>query len=431
MKKFLTLILIIITIAISTLIIVNMQGTIEPLEIQKDKVAITNYYIYGTHFDLEGKFILDDANFEDITLTMYNGKFKDIKIDYEQDIKTITWNINKDEINNGLYLDDLPKGKYCLFIKVTYENEEEEDSKKNNKDEKLTTIYYALDNQSDYPETTYYTLSNFNHKITINSKNDYPTMMFNIEDNHDQNIYDITIDPGHGGMDGGATVDDAKEGEIVMDIADLIKPKLEKEGLTVKLTRSKDQYTTNDVIEEYNEHGRAVIPNEVKSKYTFSLHLNSNDSSKVSGLEVYTAEGINYNLARTLVQNITSETNIKTSSAKTFRIEEGIYTHNYTKGEIEQALKRYEAKNYQPYNVTTKSNYLYMIRETGGILTGAYVDDSNEKVGTNPYYNSNIGNETYLLELGYITNNDDLELLQNNKEKYATAIANAIISLKK
>ena len=28
-------------------------------------------------------------------------------------------------------------------------------------------------------------------------------MMFNIIENKDKDIYDITIDPGHGGMDGG------------------------------------------------------------------------------------------------------------------------------------------------------------------------------------------------------------------------------------
>ena len=33
-----------------------------------------------------------------------------------------------------------------------------------------------------------------------------------------------------------------------------------------------------------------------------------------------------------------------------------------------------------------------MIRETGGYMTGAYVDDSNiSEAGANPYYNSNIG----------------------------------------
>ena len=36
-------------------------------------------------------------------------------------------------------------------------------------------------------------------------------MMFNIIENKDKDIYDITIDPGHGGMDGGGASGDYKE----------------------------------------------------------------------------------------------------------------------------------------------------------------------------------------------------------------------------
>jgi hypothetical protein len=87
----------------------------------------------------------------------------------------------------------------------------------------------------------------------------------------------------------------------------------------------------------------------------------------------------------------------------------------------------YEKKGYKPYNVTTNSNYLFMIRETGGIMTGAYIEEGNEKVGVNPYYNSNIGNESYLLELGYLSNSSDLKIIINNKEKIAKAISDTII----
>ena len=69
-----------------------------------------------------------------------------------------------------------------------------------------------------------------------------------------------------------------------------------------------------------------------------------------------------------------------------------------------------------------------MIRETGGFMTGAYVDDSNpDKIGVNPYYNSNIGTESYLLEMGYLTNDIDLNILVNKQESYVDAIAKGII----
>ena len=61
-------------------------------------------------------------------------------------------------------------------------------------------------------------------------------------------------------------------------------------------------------------------------------------------------------------------------------------------------------------------------------MTGAYVDSSNpDKVGVNPYYDSNIGNESYLLELGYISNTNDVKILQEEQEALAKAIATSII----
>ena len=228
-------------------------------------------------------------------------------------------------------------------------------------------------------------------------------------------------------MDGGGSSGDYKETDFTMDISKKIKSNLEEAGLKVKLTHEEDELTKNDILDEYNEHGRAVIPNEVKSKYTFSIHINKNTSSQVRGIEVYTADNINYDLAKSLAENITTETELDYSSNKLYKVYNGVYTHNFTEQEISSSLKGYEEKNRVPYNVTTNSNYLYMIRETGGYMTGAYVDDSNpDSVGVNPYYNSNIGNESYLLEIGYISNSKDLEILLKSKEKVADAISEAI-----
>ena len=67
-----------------------------------------------------------------------------------------------------------------------------------------------------------------------------------------------------------------------------------------------------------------------------------------------------------------------------------------------------------------------MIRETGGINTHAYVDGRDPKYSINKYYKSNIGTESYLLEIGYISNNYELNNMLENKEKYAGAIATCI-----
>lgn len=421
MKKIiLTLLGVLVLSLLGYFIYVNyFAEQIPKIKVEAETANISEYYIYGNHLNIKGNLTLEDRNYEKIALTLYSGKDKDIDINATNDGSTIEFNISK-LLNEGLYLDDLERGTHYLFIKVSYPNEEDE--------EKTITKYYALKNETKYPQTEYYTLSKYNNVININSDNDYQTLALNISENKTKNeVADITLDPGHGGMDGGGSANNYKETDFTIDIATKVKTKLESLGLKVKLTHSQGDLSTDEVLDEYNAHGRAVIPNEVKSKYTFSIHINKSTSSRVSGLEVYTPANINYDLAQSLAQNITSYTGLNYSTNRINKIEDGVYTRNFTESDIASSLEGYQKKGYKPYNVTTNSNYFYMIRETGGFMTGAYIDDSNpEKVGVNPYYDSNIGNETYLMELGYLSNTNDLNILLNNEDKYVDAIVDAI-----
>ncbi len=228
-------------------------------------------------------------------------------------------------------------------------------------------------------------------------------------------------------MDGGGFYSGYKESNFTMDIAEKVKDLLEDKGLKVKMTHSRGEISESTVMNDYNEHGRAIIPNEVKSKYTFSIHINKNQVSSVRGLEVYTAANINYDFAKSIAATIKEYTKIDYSKNKIYKMFDGVYTHNFSESEITNSLAGYEEKKYTPYNITTNSNYLFMIRETGGFMTGAYIDNSNpEKVGLNPYYNSNVGNETYLTELCYLSNSEDLKILIDEKENFARAIADSI-----
>lgn len=251
-------------------------------------------------------------------------------------------------------------------------------------------------------------------------------MMLDVKEKKDsKEVADIVLDPGHGGMDGGAEAFGYSERDFTYSLSELIQEKLEAEGYNVILTRG--ELSQNEVMEEYNDGGRAVVSSEVYSKYLFSIHFNSNSVSSVNGLEIYSPANINYDFAKALAENITSMTGIEYSSQKTYKLYNGVYSHNFSETEIANSLAGYEEKEYEPYNITTNSNYYYMIRETGGIVTGAYVDDSNpEKVGVNPYYNSNRGSESYVLELGYITNSSDFEVIQNKQDSIADAIVKTI-----
>ena len=81
----------------------------------------------------------------------------------------------------------------------------------------------------------------------------------------------------------------------------------------------------------------------------------------------------------------------------------------------------------QPSNKDTNTIYYYNIREVGGINTHATNDGRYApKYSKNPYYDSNHTAESYLFELGYMDNLEDLYNIMNNREGYAKGIADGL-----
>ncbi|MER2154640.1 MAG: N-acetylmuramoyl-L-alanine amidase [Solibacillus sp.] len=89
----------------------------------------------------------------------------------------------------------------------------------------------------------------------------------------------IVLDPGHGGKDPGAVKKDAREKEIVLKVANLVKQKLEKDGATVKMTRSGDTYPSLEDRVRYakKENGEIFI----------SLHANAAAKEAANGTETF------------------------------------------------------------------------------------------------------------------------------------------------
>lgn len=81
---------------------------------------------------------------------------------------------------------------------------------------------------------------------------------------------------------------------------------------------------------------------------------------------------------------------------------------------------------FEPYNINTSTPYLYIIRETGGICTNAFVDGRNTSYGTNVNYNSNVGIECYSIELGYMKIEKDLNNILEKSDNYMEAIFESI-----
>lgn len=411
MKYFLSILAVLLIIFTGYVIYsVNVDNSFNKIVIEEDKVILDKYYIYGVHLNIEGKFNIDDNSSSDIVL--YNGKnFMTVDYTYRDGIISFS-----DNINDGLYLDSLNTGKYYLFLRIG--NIDEEGIVKYK--------YYAIRNNTSYDDVTYYTMSDIGNKIVINFDNYYQTMAFVVGKNYDNNVYDIVVDAGHGGIDEGAYGNGYDEIDFTVEYANLLMDKLKKLGYKVRLTWNSDEVSSDEKISEYGKGGRAVIPNEVKAKYLLSIHINSGVKS-ASGIEIYTASGINYDFARDMANNIVNYTGIGVSRNKMGKYYEGVYTRNFTEEDVKKSLEEYAEKGWNAYNVSTLSSYYYMIRETGGIITGAYIDDRNEEVPPNYYYNSNMGCESYLLELGYITNVDDVDILVNKKDDYVDAIVDAFV----
>lgn len=184
----------------------------------------------------------------------------------------------------------------------------------------------------------------------------------------------IVIDPGHGGIDGGTSDNNGLlEKDINLDVSLKLKKELEREGFNVIMTREKDES-----LEQYSDikgsryrrdlHTRKTIINENTPKAFISVHVNSSKRNSARGVQVYyfpTSEE-----SKRLADNICDAVN------------EIVY-EDYLKNEDLKAQSI--AENF------------FILRETNA--TGV------------------------LVEIGFITNFEDNELLRNNKYKKKIALA--------
>lgn len=96
----------------------------------------------------------------------------------------------------------------------------------------------------------------------------------------DDIMYNILLDPGHGGIDPGACMGPIKEKDITLSVSRLLKRQLEfAEGLTVSLTRNNDDFLS---LKE-----RVYLAEVLQPDLFISLHADTYTDSEVSGASVY------------------------------------------------------------------------------------------------------------------------------------------------
>lgn len=374
------------------------------VSINHKETNVNSFTIYGKYLNLKGDLPEEEGSY---TLVLKNNE-EEIKINTITSDNTFS---TSNYINDGINLEKLKIGNYIILLHNT-----------------TTDSYYNLINKTEYHDNTYYT-------ITRNKKNNlitFPEKDFNNinywtidikEEKLPEDVYDIVLDPGHGGVDTGAGNGKYHESAFNLDYAKTLKEVLEEEGFKVKLTREDD---TN--IEKYGAGSRTGIPYEVKAKLMLSIHLNSSNSKKEHGVEVYYAYPDTNTYAKVLASNIVKYANVDYSVNTENRVDSGVYMRVYSKADINQLTKEAKRDGYTPYNFTDHETYYFFIRETGGIMTGAFSDGRNPKLGENIYRNSNQGVEAYLVELSYISNSNDLKNIINNKEGYVKALKESVLT---
>jgi N-acetylmuramoyl-L-alanine amidase len=103
----------------------------------------------------------------------------------------------------------------------------------------------------------------------------------------------VTIDPGHGGKDSGAVgIDDLREVDVILPIAQKVATILREQGIEVQMTRDDDDFVGLDE--------RVMMSRRAGATLFVSIHANSiDDRPDVHGLETY-----HYNLGEAFADTV-------------------------------------------------------------------------------------------------------------------------------
>ena len=92
-------------------------------------------------------------------------------------------------------------------------------------------------------------------------------------------IRTIVVDAGHGGHDPGTGHHGLREKDLTLDIARRLEAELTARGLSVKMTRNRDEFIALS--------RRPAMANRLSADLFVSVHVNANRNRRVSGVTVY------------------------------------------------------------------------------------------------------------------------------------------------
>lgn len=398
-------------------------GSVSSAVAEADGTAtVTKYYTYGMHFQVEGTLETDEfKEVKSAALVLRDTGMNSEETERLSDIpfsvskKKLTFN-SSEKINEGLCLDLLDKGTSVLLLECTL------------KDGTVKT--YTLTDGTEEDSIEYYTLTHHrkNRRVTteFQTANGVEALVFHVKSAKlPSDVYDVVVDPGHGGKDPGTQTAGYKESDIVLEQGKALRDALERQGYKVLLTRDgSEDPEVNMAYTAYDEGGRVNQVGASKAKLCFSIHLNDGAESQ-SGTQVYRAKKAGNVFAEQIANSLVNETDLEYSTMAGASTK-GVFVRTFTNGDIAEARAKAKAKGYTFYNVSRSTDYYFMIREYGCLATDAYVDGRNPDYGTNQYRNSNQGVESCLCELGFLSNAHDRQILLKNQRGIASALTSAL-----
>ena len=224
-----------------------------------------------------------------------------------------------------------------------------------------------------------------------------------------EEVYDILIDPGHGGTDPGAVGNGTTEAIEVLKVSEYLAKRLSDHGLKVKLTRTDLSEPATVASCDYDrcpymENGRIEQIYATQANYVISNHLNASVDRQSNGSEVYSSVKTSDNWASQVIKAFASvDRTIHDVTASTSRVSAGSY---------KRALEK------------TQTDYYYMMRESGGQLTGGTsLQEKNKAYTTMPTY----GAETLLVEYAYLDHVGDYQYWSENWQLLGELVVKATV----
>jgi len=385
--------------------VINLNGSLVYTMLVNDVYNESGFFVSDNYDDDLLSDVVITNNIDTSTVGTYYVKYsvKDKSGNYTETYRTVkvldTYYNNSNTVlsnkftNNGLYLSGCVLNnsfKYKFLIK-NLENGEINIVDVN----KLSNHYYDLNlDISSYSNGTYeFYLVNDDIELLTNNMNNYNRIVRSRVGNklvtmdYSKNnvkmiisdfeyLYDVVIDPGHGGSDTGAKNGKYVEKNINLEQSLYEKERYEQHGLKVLLLRDDDTYGITmgeSNWEPLDGKGYAVGYYGVVSKIVYSNHHNSSFNNTSAGWEILVPAGISTDLldVEKKVASIWSDMYIEPTNPY-YRF----YTKDYENAECHNKING-EVYNFEDfYAVIRIPNKLFNVKNV--IYEGAYVNNNND-----------------------------------------------------